>query len=177
MGSEPVSATHQAVLGLTIVSPGDPLAMTDATREPRPLLPFLESFYALAIPLAWPLVRFAVGWNLIVHGWGKVLRGPAAQAAQLAKDGMDFGQPLAYLLIFVELIGGVCIVFGLFTRFFAAAVAIEMGLLTFHTYWGHGFSWTGRGYEYVLMWGIVSLAIALRGGGPYSLDRKIGREL
>jgi putative oxidoreductase len=151
--------------------------MTDATREPRPLLPFLESFYALAIPLAWPLVRFAIGWNLIVHGWGKVLRGPAAQAAQLAKDGIDGGIPLALLLIFVELLGGVCIVFGLFTRFFAAAVAIEMGVLAFHTYWGHGFSWNGRGYEYVLMWGVVSLAIALRGGGPYSLDRKIGREL
>lgn len=151
--------------------------MTDATREPRPLLPILTSFYELAIPLAWPLVRFAVGWNLIVHGWGKVLRGPAAQAALLAKDGTDWGIPLALLLIFVELVGGVCIVLGLFTRFFAAAIAIEMGFLTFHTYWGHGFSWTGRGYEYVLMWGIVSLAIALRGGGPYSLDRKIGKEL
>jgi hypothetical protein len=27
------------------------------------------------------------------------------------------------------------------------------------------------------MWGLVLLAIALRGGGPYSLDRKIGKEL
>ena len=151
--------------------------MTDATREPRPLLPFLDPFYRAVIPLAWPLVRFAVGWNLIVHGWGKVLRGPAAQAAMLAKDGSDYGIPLALLLIFVELIGGVCIALGLFTRFFAAAIAIEMAYLTFYTYWGHGFSWTGRGYEYVLMWGIVSFAIALRGGGPYSLDHKIGREL
>jgi hypothetical protein len=29
----------------------------------------------------------------------------------------------------------------------------------------------------VLLWGLVTLAIALRGGGPYSLDRKLGREL
>jgi putative oxidoreductase len=34
-----------------------------------------------------------------------------------------------------------------------------------------------RGYEYPLMRGLVMLAIALRGGGPYSLDRKVGREL
>jgi hypothetical protein len=27
------------------------------------------------------------------------------------------------------------------------------------------------------MWALVMLAIALRGGGPYSLDRLIGREL
>jgi putative oxidoreductase len=151
--------------------------MTEDAREPRPLLPFLEPFYCLVVPLAWPLVRIGVGWNLAVHGWGKVLRGPAAQAVLLARDGYDFGVPLALLLIFVELIGGICIALGLFTRFFAAAVAIEMGVLTFHTYWGHGFSWTQRGYEYVLLWGMVTLAIALRGGGPYSLDRKIGREL
>jgi hypothetical protein len=29
----------------------------------------------------------------------------------------------------------------------------------------------------VLLWGVVRPAIALRGGGPYSLDRKIGKEL
>jgi putative oxidoreductase len=151
--------------------------MSNDANEPRRLLPFLDAFYALVVPLAWPLVRFAVGWNLAVHGWGKVLRGPAAQATLLARDGFDYGPPLAAFLIFIELIGGICIALGLFTRFFAAAVAIEMGLLTFVHYWGHGFSWTVRGYEYVLMWGLVSLAIALRGGGPYSLDRRIGREL
>jgi hypothetical protein len=31
--------------------------------------------------------------------------------------------------------------------------------------------------ELFLLWGIVMFAIALRGGGPYSLDRKIGKEL
>jgi len=151
--------------------------MTDDTREPRPLLPFLEPFYRVAVPLAWPLVRIGIGWNLAVHGWGKVLRGPAAQAALLARDGYDFGPKLALLLIFVELIGGICIIFGLFTRFFAAAVALEMGLLTFDHYWGHGFSWLRQGYEYTLLWGMMSLAVALRGGGLYSLDRKIGVEL
>jgi hypothetical protein len=27
------------------------------------------------------------------------------------------------------------------------------------------------------MWSLVMLAIALRGGGPYSIDRRLGREL
>jgi hypothetical protein len=40
-----------------------------------------------------------------------------------------------------------------------------------------GFAWTNRGYEYALMWGLILFAVALRGGGPYSLDRRIGREL
>jgi putative oxidoreductase len=33
------------------------------------------------------------------------------------------------------------------------------------------------GYEYVLLLGVVLFAIALRGGGPYSVDRVIGKEL
>jgi putative oxidoreductase len=145
--------------------------------EPKPLLGFLQPFYAMAIPLAWPLVRVAVGWDLMVHGWGKILRGPVQQAAILSHDGTHFGVGFALFLTAIEFLGGICIALGLFTRFFAAAVAIEMGYLTFHEYWGNGFSWLKLGYEYVLLWGLISLAIALRGGGPWSLDRRLGREL
>jgi putative oxidoreductase len=68
-----------------------------------------------------------------------------------------------------------CIALGLFTRFWAAAATIEMAVIVYHHL--PKFGWTERGYEYPLMWGLIMLAIALRGGGPYSLDRKIGREL
>jgi putative oxidoreductase len=152
--------------------------MSDETAcDPKPVLPFMAPLYRVAVPLAWPLVRIAVGWDLIVHGWGKVLRGPVQQAALFARDGVDFGPGFAVFLTVIELGGGICIALGLFTRFFAGAIAIEMAYLTFVQYWSHGFSWTNRGYEYVLLWGMVALAIALRGGGPYSLDRRIGREL
>ena len=40
-----------------------------------------------------------------------------------------------------------------------------------------GFGWINGGYEYPLFWGLIMFAIALRGGGPYSLDRKLGWEL
>ena len=136
--------------------------MSERSDEPKLLLPALQPFYDAVIPLAWPIVRIAVGWNLIIHGWGKVLRGPVEQAKVFAKDGTDFGAAFAVFLIIIELGGGICIAVGLFTRFFAAAIAIEMAYLTFYQYWGHGFSWTARGYEYVLMWGLASLAIALR---------------
>jgi putative oxidoreductase len=151
--------------------------MAEAEREPLPLLPFLKPFYDFIIPWTWPLVRVAVGWDLMVHGYGKILRGMSGQAAALARSGFDWGVPFAVFLTVIELGGGICIALGLFTRFWAAAVAIEMGVLTFYLYWGNGFSWLNRGYEYTLLWGMVALAIALRGGGPYSLDRKIGREL
>jgi putative oxidoreductase len=41
----------------------------------------------------------------------------------------------------------------------------------------NGFGWPHRSCEYTLLWGLLCFAIALRGGGPDSLDRKLGREL
>jgi putative oxidoreductase len=140
----------------------------DTGREPKPLLPFLKPFYEIVVPLSWAVARFACGFHLIIHGWGKIMRG-----------GTLSGWPLwfGFFLTFVEFVGGICITVGLFTRFFAAAVAIEMGYLTFIHYWAKGYGWRSDGYEYVMMWGLLAFAIALRGGGPYSLDRVLGREL
>jgi len=151
--------------------------MAHPQTEPKLLLPFLRQFYETVLPWAWVLVRIGVGWNLIVHGWGKIIRGPEQQGAMLAHDNAALGFKAAIFLTIIEFVGGICITLGLFTRFFAAAIAIEMGYLVWPHYWGNGFSWLNRGYEYVLLWGFISLAIALRGGGPYSLDRKLGWEL
>ena len=151
--------------------------MASVEREPAPVLPILERFYDWVIPWTWPLVRFGVGWPLVIHGIGKINRGMAQQAALLARDGTDFGVGFAVFLTFIELVGGICIILGLFTRFFAAALAIEMALAFIFVHGPKGFAAGQGGYEYVLLLGIVFLAIAIRGGGPYSVDRVIGREL
>jgi putative oxidoreductase len=151
--------------------------MAEIQAEPKLLLPFLRPLYDAAIPLSWLVVRCAVGWNLLVHGWGKVMLGPAPNVIKGYAE-MNFSPPeLWYWLSTVtETSAGIALILGLFTRFFAAAAAIEMLIITV-LYWSNGFSWLHRGYEYVLAWGLVCFAIALRGGGPYSIDRKIGREL
>jgi putative oxidoreductase len=150
------------------------------SREPTPVFPGLRGFYERMIPVSWLLVRLGVGWNLAYHGYGKILRGMTAQTKALditVPYLSTINLPLSYVLTFVEGLGGLCIMLGLFTRFFAAANAIEMAFLTFVVYWGNGFGWLGKGYEYTLMWGVMCLAIALRGGGPLSLDRLLGKEL
>ena len=145
--------------------------------EPRLLFPGLRSFYASLEPLSWLLVRCACGLILAVHGWGKISRGAEAMAPVFQKMGYDHPVPLIWFLAFVEFVGGLGIALGLFTRFFAAMVTIEMAVIMFAHYLPNGFSWLNRGYEFVLLWGLVSLAVWWRGGGPYSLDRKIGVEL
>ena len=147
------------------------------TAAPRLLFPGLRRFYDWAEPISWALIRITAGLMLIPHGWPKLMMGVTATANMaLVKRGIAPAEPLAIALITLETLGGLCIALGLFTRFWAAAAAIEMLVITC-LYWKTGFAWLQRGYEYTLLWGLMCFAIALRGGGPYSLDRKIGVQL
>ena len=144
--------------------------------KPRLLIPGLRALYDWAEPISWLLIRVTAGLMLIPHGWPKLMMGVTATANMaLVKRGIAPAEPLAIVLITLETLGGLCIALGLFTRFWAAAVTIEMCVIVYHHL--PKFGWGERGYEYPLFWGLVMLAIALRGGGPYSLDRKLGKEL
>lgn len=146
------------------------------SSEPKLLLPGLRPFYVWAEPVSWLLVRLTAGLMIIPHGWTKVVAGIGPTAASaLSRRGIEPAEPLAVLLIVLETVGGLCVALGLFTRFFATAIAIEMAVIAYQYF--PKFGWTLPGYEYPLMWCLVMFAIALRGGGPYSLDRKVGREL
>jgi putative oxidoreductase len=151
--------------------------MAEAQGEPKLVLSFLQPFYDAVIPLSWLIVRVAVGWNLLVHGWGKIMAGPTPRFLKAFAD-LGFTPPELWFwgALVNETLAGILLILGLFTRFFAAAAAIELLIITI-VYWKTGFSWLQRGYEYTLLWGWICFAIALRGGGPYSLDRKLGREL
>jgi putative oxidoreductase len=152
--------------------------MEQAPREPQLWLPILRPFYDAAAPLSWLIVRAAAGWNLLVHGWGKLSHLPPTDAALKGFTDLGLSMPEFWFWsgLCIEFGSGLALILGLFTRFFAAAAALEMLVIT-ALYWSNGFAWLHRGYEYVLLWGLVCFAIALRGGGPYSLDRKLGREL
>jgi putative oxidoreductase len=145
--------------------------------EPKLIFPGLAGFYAVVSDLWYPMIRITVGAILLVHGWGKIKTGITALAAYLSRAGLVPPEPLAYVVYINETIGAVCIILGLFTRFFAASIAIELAVALWLVHYAKGFGASAGGYEYVLMWGIIMFAIALRGGGPYSLDRVIGKEL
>jgi putative oxidoreductase len=105
------------------------------------------------------------------------MSGPAPVIASMASHGIQPAAFFGYLIIFVETVGALCIVLGAFTRFFAAALAIESFVIAFFIQFPAGFMASRGGYEMVLTWTGIFIAIALRGGGTYSLDRKIGVEL
>jgi putative oxidoreductase len=151
------------------------------SAEPKLVVPALEPFYAWVRDLSWLLIRLTAGGVLLVHGLDKVARvGFSAFASgSIARRGIEPSLPLAAVVVFNETIGAVCLMLGLFTRVVAAMIAIEFAVITFYVSFRNGFSWVapGGGWEYPLLWGLVIFAIALRGGGPYSLDRLMGREI
>ena len=147
--------------------------------EPKLIFPGLGGIYASVSDLWYPMIRISIGAILFMHGCAKLANIGLARVA--TNFGTNYGLPmptvLAYAAVFLETVGAICIVIGLFTRFFAAALAIELLIAMLAAHWVKGFSVGAGGYEYVLFLGIVMFAIALRGGGPYSVDRLIGKEL
>ncbi len=150
--------------------------MTGAT-ENKLIWPGLRGFYDSFFEVAFALMRVAIGYILFMHGWAKLHAGVGAIAAYMSKNGLEPGIGFAGAAMFLETVGAACIVLGLFTRFFAAALAIEMGIAFLFVHAPKGFAAAQGGFEYVLLLGIVLFAIAIRGGGPFSADRMIGREL
>jgi putative oxidoreductase len=142
------------------------------------IFPGLAGFYKSIGPPAYTLVRVCVGYIIFMHGWAK-FTGPglAGVAGYMTKLGLVPGSAFAGAAIFLEVVGGVCLIVGLFTRFVAAALAIEIGIAFLFVHLSHGFAANKGGFEYVLLLGVVLFAIAIRGGGPYSVDAKIGKEL
>jgi putative oxidoreductase len=146
------------------------------------LFPGLSGFYATMEPIAYAILRFAIGATIFMHGWAKVTGpGAAGVARYFGSLGLPAPGLLAYGAIFFETVGAACIAIGLLTRFFAAALAIEMLIAMMAAHWANGFlvsvSQQKNGIEYVLLLGIVFFFIAIRGGGVYSADAKMPKEL
>ena len=153
------------------------MSYKDSGREPVPLLGGLGSFYENFGALHWPLIRATAGIILFTHGWPKLMAGAQVVAANtLAKRGIEPALFLAYVLILLETAGAICITLGFLTRPVAVALVIEFAVIVYKTI-PVGYGWNTGGYEYPLLWGLIFLAIAIRGGGPYSVDRAIGREV
>jgi putative oxidoreductase len=109
--------------------------LSDETQSPRDTLfiPAFASFYdQLAQPLAWVVLRLAVGGMLMVEGWPKIMA-PLAQTGFVESLGFYPGWLWSPLLAVLQVCGGFFIAAGLFTRPFALA----NGIMLLITYWFH----------------------------------------
>ncbi len=156
--------------------------MTNDSTKTRLIVPALGPLYANLSRWSYPIIRFFTGLMLVPHGAQKLfgwfggygLEGTGGYFAQ--NLGLEPGVFWAALVGGTEFFGGLLLAIGLLTRPAAVGVAIIMAVAVFAVHLPNGFFWSQGGYEYPLLWGLVALAIAFKGGAEMSLDRAIGRE-
>jgi putative oxidoreductase len=101
---------------------------------------------------------------------------PTGAAAFFEQTGYRPGPIWAILVGCTEVFGGLFLALGLLTRL--ACVPLLIFLLTAITYHQQfGFAWNNRGFEYPLFWAIVIFHFLVNGGGRYSLDAHLPREV
>nr|WP_201470754.1 DoxX family protein [Microbacterium hydrocarbonoxydans] len=117
------------------------------------------------------VLRIVVGAIFAAHGAQKIFEFTlAGTVGSFAGMGIPLPEIAAPVVAFVELIGGVLLVLGLFTRPVGILLAIDMivALVAVHLPAG---LWVGEGgYEFVAVLGAGALALALTGAGRFSLD-------
>jgi putative oxidoreductase len=130
-------------------------------------------------PFALLVMRLVLGAVLITHGYHKVFGGFHHHMDTVGSLGLP--RWMAYLSAGTEFFGGIAIVLGLFTRFFALAFVIEMAVAIWKVHFKNGFNGPG-GYEYPLAVATIAFALMCFDGGPWGLTfggrpggRKVGR--
>lgn len=116
--------------------------------------------FALSEPMN--IIRVMAGAFYIPHVLFK-LNGIPGSLAFFAKAGLVPAPLFLWLAIFTELLCGVCLTLGLFTRWVALMSAGCMAVALYATAAtkGLGWLWNMGGVEYLVFWGVTSLAIAL----------------
>src|SRR5687768_10608152 len=96
------------------------------------------------------LLRIALGTVFVLHGWQKLfVFGPAGVTGVLASSGMPVPGLNAMLLIGVELVGGLALIAGAFTRITSVLIAFTMLVATVLVHLPNGY-FLPNGAEFTL---------------------------
>lgn len=118
------------------------------------------------------LLRLALGIVMVAHGADKV-GGVGGFAGFLDSMGVPVAIAFAWIVTIVELVGGLLILAGIFTRYVALLFAVNMAVATVLVHLPNGFFAGDGGIELTLVLVLVSIALALVGPGPFSLEREL----
>lgn len=125
---------------------------------------------------AMALLRIVTGLVFFAHGYQKVfVQGVSSFAGFLGQIGMPAPNLLAPLVAAVELLGGLALILGLFTRWAALPLAIVMLVAAVAVHFKQGF-FLPNGYEYTLVLLAANISLFLAGAGELALDNLWSKE-
>jgi len=131
---------------------------------------FLSTKYSAgAFNLGMLVLRIATGLLLANHGYAKLVKFNGLKDKFM--NFLHLGSTTSLsLIIFAELVCGILLILGLFTRFACIPILIGMGVVVFVASNGHIFAEGERGMVYLA----ATLTILLCGPGKISVDGMIG---
>lgn len=139
----------------------------------RKIIPGLV-WYRPFEPFAYAFIRFCTGAILVAHGANRLFYG-----GTVAELGEYLGRLPASAIGAFELIGGAMIALGILTRPIALLFVLEWTAIAAAAPIKPGTSWLmlGATPHYPALVAAMCFAFLLRGGGYYSVDRRVGKEI
>lgn len=122
------------------------------------------------------LLRLSLGTLALAHGLLKILVfTPAGTVGFFASLGLPAF--LAYATIGIEVVGGLALIAGVFTRYVSIAmIPILLGAVAVHFNSGWMFSNEGGGWEFPAFWAVALAVQAMLGDGAFSLKLPASRK-
>ena len=115
-------------------------------------------------------MRLTLGCIMTVHGYHKVFGGLQHFAHMVG--GMGLPVWLGYVAAFAELLSGLLLIVGFFTRPAAIVVCIDLAVAIWKVHLHNGLmgSPDHPGFEFPLAAAMLAFALIFFGGGPISID-------
>ena len=123
---------------------------------------FLEKYSKYSVLV----LRIGLGIAFIAHGWQKF--NGIGYVVQFFGT-LGFPSFFAYLAAYGELLGGLAVLFGAFTRYASGLIAAILIVAIFKVKLSTGFL---GGYELDFAFLAMSISLMLSGAGNHSLDKK-----
>lgn len=133
------------------------------------------------------ILRLLLGIVFFPHGMQKLLGwfGGPGFSGMMDVFTAKMGIPMvfAFLAIMAEGLGSLGLISGLLTRVAAFGIAVNMVVAVFMVHLPNGFfmNWfgnqKGEGFEYHILAVAIAIALMIKGGGRWSLDRVISGKM